>query len=159
MKNLYLISNALSLRRKKNKLWKKFSSSHSPLDLSNFKKVSNELRKLTRDLRKDFEKHLISNVRTKPKAFWQYINSRIKTCPSIDELYRPDGLITSFHPEMPKLLNDYFSSVFTHEDTNSIPTLQSDDQPPPIHTFQFTPVSVLNKITNLKSDKSPGPDS
>jgi len=60
---------------------------------------------------------------------------------------------------MAKLLNDYFSSVFTHEDTNSIPMLQSDDQPPPIHTFHFTPVSVFNKITNLKSGKSPGPDS
>ena len=94
------------------------------------------------------------------KAFWQYINSRIKTCPSIDKLYCPDGSITfQFHPQMAKLLNDYFSSVFTHEDTNSIPMLQSDDQPPPIHTFQFTPISVLNKITNLKYGKSPGPDS
>jgi len=87
-----------------------------------------------------------------------YINSRIKTCPSIDELCCSDSSIASSHPEMPKLFNDYFSSVFTHEDTNSIPTLQSDDQSPPIHTFQFTPVSVFNKITNLKSGKSPGPD-
>jgi len=128
------------------------------LDLSNFKKVNNELRKLTCDLRRDYEKHLVSNVGTKPKAFWQYINLRIKTCPSIDELCCSDGSITSSHPEMAKLFNDYFSSVFTHEDTNPIPTLKSDDQPPPIHTFQFTPVTVFNKITNLKSGKSPGPD-
>ena len=132
---------------------------HFPfLDLSNFKEVNNELRKLTHDLWKDYEKHLVNNVWTKPKPFWQYVNSRIKTRPSIDELCCFDGSTTSSHPEMAKLFNDYFSSVFTHEDTYSIPTLQSDDQPPPIHTFQFTPVSVLNKITNMKSGKSPGPD-
>jgi len=93
------------IEKKKNK-WKKFASSCSPLDLSNLKKVRNELRKLTRDLRKDFEKHLVSNVGTKSKAFWQYINSRIKTRPSIDtidELCCPDGSITSSHPEIAKL--------------------------------------------------------
>jgi len=43
-----------------------------------FKKVSNELRKLTRDLRKDFEKHLVSNVGIKPKAFGNILTQESK---------------------------------------------------------------------------------
>jgi len=92
----------------KRTIYGKIASSCSPLDLSNFKKVSNEIRKLTCDLRKHFWKHLVSNAGTKPKAFSQYINSRIKNCPSIDELYYPESSVTSSHPEMAKLLTIIF---------------------------------------------------
>ena len=40
------------LRKHKNKLWKKYLSTCSPTDLSNFKKVNNQLRNLTRNLKR-----------------------------------------------------------------------------------------------------------
>ena len=46
----------------------------------------------------------------------------------------------------PNFFNDYFASVFTHEHTDSIPTLKLDSQPLPIHTFQFTADSIFNMI-------------
>ena len=56
------------------------------------------------------------NIGSKPKAFWKYVNSRVKTRPTIDELYKSDGTFTSEHSEMVNLFNDYFCSVFTSED-------------------------------------------
>ena len=72
-------------------------------ELSEFR---NEFRKLTRNLRKDYEKHLVANINNKPKAFWQYVNSRIKTHPTIDELHCPDNTTTSCDTEMAELFNN-----------------------------------------------------
>jgi len=44
------------------------------------------------------------------------VNSRVKTCPTIEELCKSDGTTTSLHPEMINLFNDYFFTVFTSED-------------------------------------------
>ena len=51
-KSLYSNSEVFSLMKHKNKLWKKYLSTCSPTDLSNFKKVNNQLRNLTRNLKK-----------------------------------------------------------------------------------------------------------
>jgi len=52
-RNLYTTPEVFNLKKKKNKLWKKYRSTHSPNDLSNFKSINNELRSLTRILRKN----------------------------------------------------------------------------------------------------------
>ena len=59
---------------------------------------------------------------------------------------------------MAELFNNYFTSVFTHEDLSSIPVLQTDDQSPLIGSLHITPETVFNKLVKLKSGKSPGPD-
>ena len=38
----------------------------------------NELRRMTRRLRIDFEQNIAMNVKEKPKHFWKYAKSRIK---------------------------------------------------------------------------------
>ena len=37
---------------------------------------------------------------TKPKAFWQYVNSKVKTRPSITELLHSNGTAASSDAEM-----------------------------------------------------------
>ena len=54
---------------KRNHLWNKHLSTCSSVDLSNFKLVNNQLRSLTRRLRKDYEKKLVHDVKTRTKAF------------------------------------------------------------------------------------------
>jgi len=124
-KNLWVNSDALQLKRNKNKLWKKFRVTGSPSNLLNYKTVNNQLRQLIHNLRKQYEKDLAMNIGSKLKAFWKYINSRIKTCPTIDELHRSDGSFTSLHSEIVNMFNGYFSSVFTRED-NFIPKPHTD---------------------------------
>ena len=58
-------------------------------------------------------KQLIQNIKSKPKVFWQYVNSKVETRPNITELFRSDGTAANSDTEMATMLNDYFSSVFT----------------------------------------------
>jgi len=97
-------------------------------DLLNYKAVNNRLRKLTHNLRRTYEMNLAMNVGSRPKAFWKYVYSRVKARPTIEELCKPDGTTTSFHPDMVNLFNAYFSSVFTSED-NFVPVPQTDSSP------------------------------
>ena len=57
-KNWYTTPEVFNLK-KNNKLWKKHRSTRSPRDLSNFKSTNNELRNLTRTLRRNYEHHLV----------------------------------------------------------------------------------------------------
>ena len=59
-------------------LFQRYLSTCSSVDLSNFKLVNNQLRSLIRNLRKDYEKKLVQGVKSRPKAFWQYINQEQK---------------------------------------------------------------------------------
>jgi len=52
----------------------------------------------------DYEKQLVRNVKSKPKAFWQYVNSKVKICPNITELLYSDGTVISFDSEMATLI-------------------------------------------------------
>ena len=84
----------------------KYLSTYSPTDLSNFKIVNNQLRNLTHNLKKNYEKQLIQNIKPKPKAFWQYVNSKVKIRPTITELRRSDGTAASSDTEMATMFND-----------------------------------------------------
>ena len=53
---------------------------------------------------------------------------------------------------------NYFSSVFTSENTDSIRSL-SKDPLPDIPSIQMHPEGILHLLTNLDAKKSGGPDS
>ena len=114
-----------SLKKQKNKLWKRYLFTRSPTGLATFKSVNNQLRSLTHNLKRNYERQLVQNIKSKPKAFWQCINSKVKTRPSITELLRSDGTTSSSDAEMANLFNDYFSSTFTDEDATSFPAVDT----------------------------------
>eukprot|EP00061_Rhincodon_typus_P005121 g24239.t1 len=58
---------------------------------------------------------------------------------------------------MSEELNRYIASVFTMEDTSSIPELQ-ESQVSEVIAMAFTKEMVLEKLKGLKVDKSPRPD-
>ena len=57
----------------------------------------------------NYEKQLIQSIKSKPKAFWQYLNSKVKTSPNITKLLHSDGTAASSDTEMATMLNDYFA--------------------------------------------------
>ena len=69
MKNLYINREAWRLRKKKNKLWAAYTRSQSHLDYVRFSRCRNDLRKLTRNLREDFEKKSGPANEAKPQGF------------------------------------------------------------------------------------------
>jgi len=86
-------SDTLQLKKNKNKLWKIYHTKGCSSDLLKYKAVNNRLRQLIRNLRKTYGMNLAINIESKPKAFWKYVNSRVKTPPTIEELCKSDGCI------------------------------------------------------------------
>ena len=57
------------------------------------------------------------------KRFNSYINERRIVRDKVGPLKTPDGIVVTTDNDMANALNDYFSSVFKHEQLNNIPQL------------------------------------
>ena len=115
-------SNALCLKNRKNKLWKNYLISKSGDDLHRYCKVRNDLR----TLRSDYERNLSLNIKHNPKAFWKYINSRLKVRPTINDHQCPDGSTAHTDKDKADALNNFFTSIFTQENLSSITSFTLD---------------------------------
>ena len=74
-KNIYMTSEVLTLRNRKSKLWRRYLRSNNERDHARFACTRNDLHTLTRNLRQNFEKQLVSGLRDGVKPFWHYVNS------------------------------------------------------------------------------------
>ena len=157
-KQLWMTKEALSKQRKKKEMWRRYLRTSDPLDYIRATKEKLELRQLTRKLCTDFEKDLAYNIKTEPKAFWRYVNSKLKSRQTINDLVDDTGQRISDNQEKANLLNNYFSSVFTREDTSSHPTLTTLYNGPILSTIDITHDKVEKKLSKLKTSKSQGPD-
>ena len=70
---------------------------------------------------------------------------------------KDDGTLTRDDLEKSEVLNDFFSSVFTLEDTNSIPVFKCNNDVF-ISTTSITQLDMEKALMNLNVNKSPGPD-
>ena len=71
----------------------------------------------------------------------------MKTRSVISELLSPNGSLVNSDSEMATLFNDYFSSVFTCEDTNTTLTTDASGTPPITNSIDIIPEIILSKIT------------
>ena len=76
---------------------------------------------MTRKLRRDFEIDISKDLKDKPKVFWSYAKSRLKTREQISTLINPDGSPAATPQEKAETLNNFFASVFTVEDLDNVP--------------------------------------
>ena len=111
-KNIYMTREAFRMKKKKCKLWKQYKLSGTKTDYSLYSKARNELRSLTRSLRKSYEEKIASNIKTNQKVFWKYVNSRLKSKSSISCLQHADGSMTHSNTEMANVFNNHFASVY-----------------------------------------------
>ena len=70
-----------------------------------------------------YEEELARIAKSKPKAFWKYAKSRLKTKPQIPLPSKPDRLKASTSKDKTETLDD--SSVFTVKNTQNIPDITS----------------------------------
>ena len=158
-KNIYMTSQALQLKKQKNEAWSRYMRTHDPLDLARFRVRRNRLRDLTRSLRRNFESRLVANIKSNPKAFWRYTNSRLKTKPLVGDLRCHTGELVCTDKEKADTLNAAFAGVFTREDLANMPTLTvTAHAVPEIANIEITPERVQGKLRALNPCSAPGPD-
>jgi len=157
-RNIYMTSQALNLKKRKNMLWSQYVKSRDIIDFARFKLCRNKLRGLTRRLRRDFENDVVKQIKHDPKQFWRYSNSRMKSKAGVGDLQDEDGRLASDDGERAQILNRFFSSVFTSENLNNIPIPSTIFEGPQFDNIFITDEMVRTKLAKLKASSSPGPD-
>ena len=156
-KNIYMTSHALRLKRDKTRLWRTYMHTQEPMDLARFRVCRNNLRNLTRKLRRDFESQLVTDLKVNPKAFWKYSNSRLKTKPVIGDLRCSSGSLARKDEVKASILNTFFGSIFTQERLTDMPIL-GDRSTFQLSDIHITPRDVESKLQALNPSSAPGPD-
>ena len=77
---------AIRLKNKKQKLWKRYTFTRNTADNEKFVRSKNHFRSLTRTLRMNFEINLAGRSKKSPKQFWSYVKSKLKTRTNIPTL-------------------------------------------------------------------------
>ena len=157
-KNIFMDRGALKLRNTKNKLWRIYCRTKREVDFDIFKNCRNKLRSTTRDLREQFEINLTNNIKNKPKHFWKYVKSRLKTRADIPTLTLNDGTTAITSLQKAEAFNNHFSNVFNTEDVNNVPLCEDKYTGEPLNSIEFTPDMIKTKLLNINENKSPGPE-
>lgn len=157
-KHIYINRVALSLRRKKERLWKRYLQTKQEADFSLYATASNKLRKLTRKLKYNFEKSIAESCKVDVKRFWNYANRRLKTKSGIETLNLEGGGIAKTDAEKVEALSKFFESTFTREDVTNVPTLPDVGNGMIMDEITITKDQVISKLKSLNPNKAPGPD-
>ena len=105
-----------------------------------------------------FEAGIAGDIKTVPKKFWAYVKSRTKARSKIATLQKGDGNNAVDAKDKAETLNNVFVSNFTEERMDDIPQPTDASLYTYLDTFSITANMVLEKLRELKHDKSPGPD-
>ena len=118
--------------------------------------ATNEVRKSKRN----FEHKLAQNIKSDSKSFYAYVRSKQNVRDKVGPLEDNFGNIVTQGFLMAEELNMHFSSVFTREDTSSLPVPETKfkgSEGGRLGQLVVTPDVVASKINNMKG-KSPGVD-
>lgn len=157
-RKIWMTKEVAAKHRKKQRAWKRYKETGNRWDYIRATNEKNELTLMTRNLCRDFEYNLAENIKKNPKAFWRYCKSKLKNRSRLGDLKSTDGTLTSDDKAKAELLNEYFVSVFTKEDTTEVPDLPHKQQTPNNQDVQFSTEVIERKLKKLKVTKSAGPD-
>ena len=110
-------------------------------DYIDYCKSRNQARWECRKAKKEFEHELAKESKTNPKAFYSYVNSKLKTRSGIANLDTETGKVTT-DKDKAEALNNFFVSVFTNENTELNPTTPSTTSETPLQPLEITEEDV-----------------
>ena len=157
-KPLWMTKQAQDKIKAKQKAFTNFKTTMEQSDYSLYTRARNQAKWATRKAVQDFEKNIAREAKSNPKAFFKYAKSKLKSRPGIPDLKREDGGVACSNIDKAEALNHFFSSVFTRETEDNLPSCDF----PPVETALtdtlFTEIDIAAKLHRLKIDKSAGPD-
>ena len=111
--------------------------------------------------KRNCEHKLAQHIKSDSKSFYAYVRSKQNVRDKVGPLEDNAGNIITQGLLMAEELNMHFSSVFTREDTSSIPVPETKfkgSEGERLGQLVVTPEVVVSKINNMKENKSPGVD-
>ena len=127
-------------------------------DYRTYAKARNQAGDACKKALKDYEREIAKNAKVNPKAFYAYVNKKLKTRIGVPDLIDKNGKKATTDKEKANTLNNFFCSVFTKENTEDIPNCDPKDVKSELTDMSITKDTVLKKLKQLDPTKSPGPD-
>ena len=139
--------------RKKRRRWQRYMETRNESDRREYVKIRNQVRQLSRKMKRQVEMNIAKEAKSNNKRFWKYVNKKTTVRQGIPDLQVPnsnaeDNSITTTDEEKAGVLSDYFASVFTREDVRHIPRIQTRQVEEFLTQVTFTPQMVSDKIDN-----------
>ncbi len=155
---LWINSTALEKVKKKTEAYKRYISTREGEDYLKYARARNQARWESRKAKKVFESKLAKESKHNPKAFYNYVNGKLKTRPGVSNLKTKEGTATT-DEEKAEALNKFFMSVFTREDTSAVPSFELNKIiNSPMEDLNVSFEEVKKQLEELNPTKSPGPD-
>ena len=152
-KKKHLSKEAFRKIRYKQNMWRVYKHTGTDKDYDAYKEALNAATNEVRKSERNFEHKLAQNIKSDSKSFYAYVRSKQNVRDKVGPLEDNAGNIISLHM--------HFSSVFTREDTSSIPVPETNfkgSEGEMLGQVVVTPEVVANKINIMKENKSPGVD-
>ena len=148
------------LLRNKRYYFKQYKKYRTTTNFILYNQARNNVSKKIRLMKKSKENKIAKNIKSNPKAFYQYVASKMLNKDGVSDLVNKEGVLTSNDEEKCNIINEYFSSVFTHEDLNNIPVFNCDNNltNASLLTCSIEKSDMEKALACLNQNKSPGPD-
>ena len=142
-------------------MWRVYKHTGKDQDYVVYKEALNAATNEVRKSKRNFELKLAQNIKSDSKSFYAYVRSKQNVRDKVGPLEDNAGDKITEGILMAEELNMHFSSVFTREDTSSLPvpeTKFNGSEEERLGQLIVTPEVVASKISNMKENKSPGVD-
>ena len=147
--------------RHKQNMWRVYKHTGKDKDYVVYKEALNAATNEVRKSKRNFELKVAQNKKSDSKSFYAYVRSKQNVRDKVGPLEDNAGDKITEGILMAEELNMHFSSVFTREDTSSLPvpeTKFNGSEEERLGQLIVTPEVVASKINNMKENKSPGVD-
>ena len=121
-KPLWMNEKALRKVKKKHSSWVRYLNTKQGSDYAEYIKHRNKATHAINQARKEYEAIIAKECRKNPKGVWNYMKSTNKVKSRIPNLKKKDGNLTTTDEEIAEELNKQYSSVFTKESLENMPT-------------------------------------
>ena len=160
-KKKHLSKEAFRKIRPKQNMWRVYKHTGKNQDYVVYKEALNAATNEVRKSKRKFELKLAQHIKSDSKSFYAYVRSKQNVRDKVGPLEHNAGDIITGEFLMAEELNMHFSSVFTREDTSSLPvpeTKFNGSEGEMLGQLVVIPEVVASKINNMKENKSPGVD-
>ena len=159
-KPIWMTPKILRKVKTKYKSFKRYLESQSSQSYKKYIIARNKCSKEIKKMRKKYEQNIANGAKKNPKNFWKYVQEQTKANTGVQVLKNIDGSLSNTDKLKANTLNSFFSSVFTREDTSSIPKIEacSKSDGKAVANIVVTPLAVHNTLKGLNPNKAQGPD-
>ena len=143
--------------RVKRKAFKTYKKYPSMTNYNLYVRARNQVNWQVKKAKKQKELKIAREAKLNPKAFFKYVNSKIKIKEGVSNLIKNDGSVTKSDEEKAETLNTFFQSVYTKEDKTNLPSFEDKTEVFLTH-IEVSKEDMCKALNNLNINKSQGPD-